>query len=108
MPLYDFKCMKCGRVEEHFTKVDDKISMCECGSESNRMITTNYSIHADFASKDFITTDITGEPVRITSRRQMRNLMKEHGVTEKQAPSRSETNYRNEQRAHLNYESKKD
>lgn len=29
---------------------------------------------------DFVTEDITGQPVRITSRRQLRRLCKEHNV----------------------------
>ena len=103
-PLYDFKCDTCEDVVEAWAKVDEKTIACHCGGCMLRKITSNYSIHADFASKDFVTDDITGEPVRITSRRQMRSLMKEHGVTERQAPSKSEIKHRNDLRAHLRNE----
>ena len=31
---------------------------------------------------DFVTDNISGEPVRVTSRKQLRQLMQEHGVYE--------------------------
>lgn len=101
MPLYDFHCLKCGCIREQWVKVDHVMDMCDCGNEMRRLISSNYSIHADYASSDFVTDDITGNPVRVTSRRQLRKLMRDNGVTEKEAPSRSEINYRNEKRAHL-------
>lgn len=96
MPLFDFRCLdpKCANVEEHYAKVDERKSVCSvCGGESTRLITSRYAIHADYASKDFVTSDITGSEVRITSRKQMRKLCKEFGVSPKEGPPRNDTKH---------------
>ena len=82
MPLYDFKC-PCGNIEEVWAKMDEKTKPCECGQEMKRLITSQFNIDADFASTNLVTDNITGEPVRITSKRQLRNLCQEHGVMQK-------------------------
>jgi putative FmdB family regulatory protein len=38
MPLYDFKCAKCGRVEESFAKVDEYEQACTCGWTMQRQV----------------------------------------------------------------------
>ena len=81
MPLYDATCRECGKTFEHFAKVDERRVQCiECGGEAWRILTTNYSVHGDV---DFVTDNISGEPVRVTSKRQLRQLMTRHGVSEK-------------------------
>lgn len=91
MPLYDFKCAKCGRIEEHWAKMDEKMHMCDCGHESDRLITSRIYLQTDYASRDFVTADITGSEVRITSRKQLRNLCKENGVTPKEGGAANKT-----------------
>lgn len=46
MPLYDFKCKKCGTVFERFQKSDhkgDRIEKCDCGGEAERIFTNGAS-----------------------------------------------------------------
>ena len=80
MPLYDFQCDSCDKVQEHFAKMDETTRECICGGLMQRKISTNYFVHGEV---DFVTDHITGDPVRITSRKQMDRLCKEHGVTPK-------------------------
>lgn len=82
MPLYDFKC-PCGNIEEAWAKMDEKTKTCECGQDMTRMITSNFNIDADFASRDYVTDNITGSPVRITSKKQLRSLCRDNGVMPK-------------------------
>lgn len=100
MPLYDFRCTGCGIKFEEYAKMDDKITGCtECGGTATRLITSNYHIQADYASKDWVTSDITGSEVRITSRKQLRKLCNDHGVYAKEGPAANKTKYRREEMA---------
>ena len=103
MPRYDFRCKACDKVEEHYAGMLDKpIGKCDaCGGESKRLISCTHSIAADFASNDFVTDDISGEPVRITSNKQMNSLMKEHGVEPKTGFTKTEKRRREERNAHI-------
>ena len=39
MPIYDFKCDECGRVDEHLVKLSVKNMECpECGANMSRQI----------------------------------------------------------------------
>lgn len=40
MPIYEYKCISCGNIDEHLESINDnKISICSsCGAESNRKI----------------------------------------------------------------------
>ena len=79
MPLYDFECESCGAVVEHYAGVDERSMRCSCGANSRRLITTRYSVIGDV---EFVTDNITGDPVRITSRRQLHRMLKENGLSE--------------------------
>jgi len=81
MPLYDFECLSCGRIAEHYASMDETTKPCvACGMNAKRIISTNTFVMRD---ENFVTDNITGDPVRITSRRQLRDLEKRHGVTQK-------------------------
>ena len=80
MFLYDFKCDSCGKVQEHLAKIDEKIKDCDCGGLMARKITAKYFING---CMDFVTDSITGDPVRITSHKQMNELCKKHDVMPK-------------------------
>ncbi len=42
MPIYEYKCEKCGRVVEAFQKFsDDPLTSCECGGHLNKMMSLN-------------------------------------------------------------------
>jgi len=80
MPLYDATCEACGKTFEHYAKMDEKRVRCACGGAANRIFSARYYAHSDV---DFVTDNITGEPERIDSKRKLRRLMSEHGVSEK-------------------------
>lgn len=74
--IYDCQCQKCERIEEIIRSVADRDNtpIC-CGQQMKRIITTNYHVIPDY---DFVTADITGDPVHITSKKQHDRLCKEH------------------------------
>ena len=80
MPLYDYECTKCGLIEEFFASVDRRFKTCECGAMMKRVLSPRYYINPDV---DFVTDNIDGKMTRITSRRQLRQMCKDHGVMEK-------------------------
>lgn len=80
MPCYDFKCGGCGRISEYYARMDDRVRDCKCGGTMCRLITSRYGINR---SLDFVTDNITGDPVHITSKRQHERLCREHNVTPK-------------------------
>lgn len=44
MPLFDFRCPKCDKVEEHIIRKPDVIIKCkECGVEMKRLVSSNVS-----------------------------------------------------------------
>jgi len=78
MPLYDYFC-PCGYTGEHYNKMDEYEKCPDCGKEMKR-IPGGYHVIGDL---DFVTENITGKPVHVTSRKQHKRLMQEHGVMEK-------------------------
>lgn len=90
-PCYDFKCSTCNKVEEKWAGINERQGLCSCGGEQKRLISCRISLHTDYASRDFVTADLTGEPVRITSRRQENELCKQHSVTRKEGKPKKDT-----------------
>jgi len=80
MPLYDFRCQECGGVSEHFAGVEERQVSCGCGGISHRLITSRYYLNPDV---EFLTDNITGDPIRITSRKMLDRVCKENGITQK-------------------------
>jgi len=92
MPLYDFLCDQCGNKEERYAKMDERQAECPtCQGAMRRLITTRINLQTDYASSSFVTPDITGTPVRITSRKQMRELCDRHEVRPKESAIKNET-----------------
>ena len=81
MLLYDFRCTKCDLKQERLAEIEQKELDCtKCSGLSKRLITANYFVHGDL---DFVTDNITGEPIRIGSRKQLKELEKKHEVSAK-------------------------
>lgn len=36
--LFDFKCYKCGNVEEHLVESNKEIVMCSCGEKMTKLL----------------------------------------------------------------------
>lgn len=97
MPLYDFRCTSCGVKFEEYAKMNDKLATCEeCGGTANRLITSRIHLDTDYASKALVTDDITGSAIRITSKKQRRELCEKHGVYIKEGPPSNKTRDRRE------------
>ena len=45
MPIYDFKCRKCGKLEERITHFDEQITACSCGGTADRQFHCSYGIN---------------------------------------------------------------
>lgn len=83
MPLYSYRCTSCGAEQDLHRSVDDRAipAPCtECDGTAEKILTVPSAVHGDI---EFVTDNITGDNVRITSKKQLRNLCAEHGVTEK-------------------------
>ena len=81
MPIYDFECLECKVRDERHAKIDETKKTCAyCGGEMKRLITSRYNVIGDV---EFVTDNITGNPVRVTSRRQLKKLMQENDVVQK-------------------------
>lgn len=74
--IYECHCLICGRKKEIIRKMKDRndTPVC-CGQKMHRIISAPY-----VGVVDFITSDITGKPVHITSHKQHDKLCKEHNV----------------------------
>lgn len=81
MPIYVYRCSKCGREDEEFRKVKerDKASLCLCGGPLRTIMA--------FTSKSgpgypFIDNYMDHRPVEITSLSHYRKELKKRGLQE--------------------------
>jgi len=79
MPLYNYMCPKCGSRRDAFRKITDRHQgpAC-CNTPMEQKITGQYAIHGNV---DFVTDDITGDPIRIESRKQHDQVCEKNGVS---------------------------
>ena len=79
MPLYDAKCMICGKEFEHFCHIDeiDRI-ICNCGGRAKTLITNTRS--QDWF-KPHWNPNFDIEPVFVRSRNHMKQLCKQYNLT---------------------------
>lgn len=79
--IYEAKCKYCGKISEYSATVDNRLDtpVC-CTAKMTKIITLNYRIGRQ---PDFVTDNISGEPIRIHSFQQMEKLCTEHCVTPK-------------------------
>lgn len=82
MPLYDFKCKKCGKVFENFCCINEvetftiKSRCPDCKGKVDRLIG---GVKKDWF-KVFTSEDFDGTPIEVTSKRHLRELCKKHKV----------------------------
>ena len=78
MPMYDYKCQECGLEFEHFTCIIDRHKVqCKCGGRAELQISTK----ARDWFRPFSTDDFNGRPIMVESKKHLKQLCKEHGVT---------------------------
>ena len=82
MPLYDYECPQCGEVHEHYVRMAAASfpQPCpKCKAPSRRILTRTFYAQSDL---DYVEENLGTRPIRITSRKQREQLMKEAGVSE--------------------------
>lgn len=74
--IYDCQCSYCGKIQEIVRKLADREDTPFCCGE--RMFIKISAPHV--STVNFVTSDITGNPVEITSHKQHDKLCKENDV----------------------------
>lgn len=79
MPMYTFACPCCSHYDDQFHRMASvpKHPKCpKCGQKMGRI----YRPPQISVFSEYVTSDITGSPVAVTSRRAENDLCKAHGV----------------------------
>ena len=80
MPLYDYKCKSCDRVQEWYCSIDNlggEVPCEKCNKPMHRLIGQRVTVSGDV---DFVTDNITGKPLHVSSKRQLRELCKRNNI----------------------------
>lgn len=81
MPTYDFSCTKCEKGFEAYLPLRmDPNPPCECGGETERVWALGNSQKGS-DTYPYITKNINGKPIEITSAAHLERVCKENGVT---------------------------
>ncbi len=95
MPLYDYRCGKCGAKFEVFvcsiSKVDEMVHVCEvCGEQTKRLLSrgARFTFAPGHFFQPYIDTDISGEPIKIESQDQFFRECEKHGKSYKKVPDK--------------------
>lgn len=80
MPLYDFKCRKCGNIEERVARFDEEIVACRCGGTAERQFHSNYGINMGVGAYGYYDDTLH---TYVNSNSHRRKVMKEQGVSER-------------------------
>jgi hypothetical protein len=76
--IYEAQCQKCKKNEDYSRSIAERhdTPVC-CGQPMKKMITTCQNVYGDL---DFVTADITGQDVHITSRKHHADLCRKNHV----------------------------
>lgn len=77
MPLYTYKCLKCGKIEDAYRSIDDRNNSPECHGNMEKIIVPTM---VQPMLPEYL-CPVTGEFV--TSRVRRREIMKENNLYEK-------------------------
>lgn len=80
MPIYEYQCLKCLKVQDAYRKVAERENSPECCGQKTKKIISNYNVHPDF--EPYIDHNLTDKPQWVKSKQHRKKLMQEHGVTE--------------------------
>ena len=83
MPLYDFKCLVCNKVEEKFCCINDLIPFTikqRCSICGGKLIRLIGGIKRDWF-RPHINEDFNGTPIEVKSKKHLKELCKTYGVT---------------------------
>jgi putative FmdB family regulatory protein len=79
MPLYDYQCPQCGRIENVWARMDEDPMPCpRCATLMSRLVTAHYHVIPDMAPyyDDNLET-------HVRSRKHREQVMREKGLAEK-------------------------
>lgn len=81
MPNYLYWCAECVEYTNRWSTYEDRARLVECRQCGARVaLAPPTRINVQTGSVDFVTSDITGKPVRIESRGMEEALCQKHGV----------------------------
>jgi putative FmdB family regulatory protein len=80
--LYDYKC-RCGHTFDAFNSVENReFAECpKCGEQADKVLSLNSRLGLSIF-KEFVTDNITGTPIMVTSKEHKKQLMRQHGLEE--------------------------
>ena len=78
MPLYDFKCLECGREFEEFSKIEGRLQVvCKCGGSTQILLSPP---HRDWFRPHLNEHLDPDKSIFISSKGQYKELCKKYGV----------------------------
>lgn len=81
MPLYDAKCLECGKEFEHFCSIQEMDSIhCDCGGAAKTLITCNKNKDW-FPEGGFWHPNLDVNPVFVKTKSHYKELCKQYNVT---------------------------
>lgn len=79
--MYSYECQTCGAVHDHFKyhfEYTKTVECVDCGKTAVRIFLPGRLPQVS-TTQPFVTSDITGQPVEITSRKQEMDLCRRYG-----------------------------
>lgn len=81
MPLYDFKCLAHGRINDIVARPDEHYKPCpDCGQAMTRLFPSSWSTIPDI--QPYLDENMGHNPIYVKSRRHHKQLMKERGLVQ--------------------------
>ena len=81
MPIYEYKCAKCGKIEDKFNPMAEHKNGPICCDEQMKQHFSSYYVIGDI--EPYVDENIGDGHTVVKSRKHREKLMKEHGVYEK-------------------------
>jgi putative FmdB family regulatory protein len=81
MPIYEYKCKKCGSTKDKFNRMVDHKKGPRCCGKVMGQHYGNYYVVGDI--QPYLEENIGDKPVVVKSKKHREQLMKENGVYEK-------------------------
>src|SRR5687767_14890509 len=80
MPIYAYECKACqGQFDRYVNYTTSENPACECGGATEKI--WKITKHVAASAFPFTTTNLTGQPIEVTSPGHLEELCKLHGVT---------------------------
>jgi len=78
---YEYNCLLCGKTFEKLLPIKDRDNVSCCGQKSERTVVNEFQTDDDLMYQ-FDASYFGDKPVNIHSRRQYKNLLKQHGYVD--------------------------